>query len=136
MIISVSQVNFLHELGILEHGGSAGVRDASIIESAVMQPCQTFDGVDLYPSLLEKVATLGFGIIRNHGYIDGNKRAGLSAMALVLHQEYGELEYNIDEAEAICLGVADSSVNREQLHSWLKKATASRGPINRSTRFD
>lgn len=73
--------NFLlHSALISESGGSDGIRDNGLLDSALNTPFQTFAGRDLYPTVPEKAAGLGFGLIRNHPFIDGNKRIGAHAM--------------------------------------------------------
>ena len=66
----------LHTHIITQTGGIQGVRDAGALESAIAQPRITFDGQDLYPTLIEKAAALGFSLINNHPFLDGNKRVG------------------------------------------------------------
>jgi len=74
--LSLQQVLELHEESIRRHGGSAGVRDLGLVESALAQPDASFGGVEFYPTITEKVAALGFSLVKNRGFIDGNKRVG------------------------------------------------------------
>ena len=82
-ILKKRQILLLHSVLIAESGGSDGVRDEGLLDSAVNTPFQTFSGQDLYPTVLEKAVRLGFGLIRNHPFIDGNKRIGTHAMLVL-----------------------------------------------------
>ncbi len=79
-ILSKQQVLKLHEILIAQSGGSPEIRDDGLLESALNAPFQSFDDTDLYPSLLEKAARLGYGLINNHPFVDGNKRIGTHTM--------------------------------------------------------
>lgn len=81
-VLSKRQILLLHSALISESGGSDGIRDDGLLDSALNTPFQTFAGQDLYPTVLEKAARLGFGLIRNHPFIDGNKRIGTHANTL------------------------------------------------------
>ncbi len=80
--LTLNEVLTLHDRLIAQTGGSFGVRDIGRLESSLAQPRMTFDGVELYPTLVEKAATLGFSIIQNHPFLDGNKRTGHAAMEI------------------------------------------------------
>jgi death-on-curing protein len=82
--LSVSEVIELHRLILNQSGGSEGIRDPAALHSAVGQPLQTFDGIDLYPTVLEKAAALGFFLCRNHAFVDGNKRIGHASLEVML----------------------------------------------------
>lgn len=79
-ILSRRQVLLLHEQLVRETGGSPGLRDEGLLESALAAPMQSFDGVDIYPTLWQKAARLAFGLVKNHPFVDGNKRIGAHAM--------------------------------------------------------
>ena len=80
--LTLNEVLTLHDRLIVQTGGSIGVRDIGRLESSLAQPRMTFDGAELYPTLAEKAATLGFSIIQNHPFLDGNKRTGHAAMEI------------------------------------------------------
>ena len=82
--LSKEQVLMLHSQLIESFGGSDGVRDENLLDSALESPFQTFDGEELYPTLQAKAARLGYGLIKNHCMIDGNKRIGAHAMLVFL----------------------------------------------------
>lgn len=76
-LLTKKQIILLHRQLINETGGSDGIRDEGLLESAVLSPFQTFDGSELFPSVEEKAARLDFGLIKNHAFADGNKRNGI-----------------------------------------------------------
>jgi len=118
--LSLAEVLKLHDAIISETGGSHGLRDLGLLESAVGQPQQTFGGDDLYPSLVAKASALGFSLIKNHPFVDGNKRIGHAAMEAVLMLNGFELAATVDESEAEVLAVAAGHRTREQLETWLE----------------
>jgi death-on-curing protein len=75
-MISVSEAIYIHDILIERFGGSTGIRDVGLLESALARPFQTFNGVDLYPESIEKAAALIESILNNHPFVDGNKRIG------------------------------------------------------------
>jgi death-on-curing protein len=91
------------------------------LESALGQPQQTFGGDDLYPSLVAKAAALGFSLIKNHPFVDGNKRVGHAAVEAMLMLNGFELSASVDDSEAEVLGVAAGTHTREQLQAWLER---------------
>jgi death-on-curing protein len=118
--LTVEQVLFLHARLIEETGGSHGVRDVALLESAVARPQATFDGVDLYPDLFYKAAALMDSLIRNHPFIDGNKRTGIAAAALFLRQNGRYLTATNSELEAFTLYVTESRPDVSEIAAWLK----------------
>lgn len=119
--LSLAEVLKLHGLIIAESGGSTGLRDLRMLESALGQPRQTFGGEDLYPSLPSKAAALGYFLIMNHPFIDGNKRIGHAAAEAVLMLNGLELTAGVDEAEAEILAVAAGRRTREEFQEWVEK---------------
>ena len=97
------------------------MRDLGMLESALGQPRQTFGGEDLYPSLPSKAAALGYFLIMNHPFIDGNKRIGHAAAEAVLMLNGLELTAGVDEAEAEILAVAAGRRTREEFQEWVEK---------------
>ena len=82
--LSKTQILLLHEQLIAETGGSSGLRDEGMLDSALNAPFQTFGGEDVYPSLQQKAARLCFGLVKNHPFLDGNKRIGAHVMLVFL----------------------------------------------------
>jgi len=121
--LSLSEVLWLHLQVIEASGGSAGVRDLGALEAAVAQPRSTFDGEDLYPSLLEKAAALAFSLVGNHPFIDGNKRVGHAAMEVMLLLNGVDLDATVDDQEKLFLELAAGSVSRKRLLEWLASHT-------------
>ena len=77
--LTIEEVLELHRLVITQSGGGSGVRDPNALDSALAQPRMTFGGVNLYPTAVEKAAALGFALVMNHPFVDGNKRIGHAA---------------------------------------------------------
>ena len=119
--LTLKEVLDLHRAVIERWGGASEIRDFGMLESAVAQPQMTFAGEDLYPGLEDKACALGFSLIRNHPFVDGNKRAGYAAMETFLVMHGYEIETSVDDAEEIVLAVAAGTANRDHLLSWLKK---------------
>jgi death-on-curing protein len=124
--LTVSEVLALHRRVIDRSGGAHGVRDMAALASAVAAPFQTFDGADLYPTLIEKAAALGFFLVRNHPFIDGNKRIGHASLEVLLVLNGFELLARVDEQEQVMLALADGQLTREQFTRWVNQFTVPR----------
>ncbi len=120
LFLTLEQVLSLQQRVIEQSGGATGVRDQEILASAVAQPHMSYGGQDLYPSLIEKVAALGFSLINNHPFVDGNKRIGHAAIEVTLLMNGFEIEATTDEQEKIILSVASSEMTRESFLTWLQ----------------
>ena len=119
--LSKEQVLLLHSQLIESFGGSCGVRDDNLLDSALETPFQTFDGEDLYPTLQAKAARLGYGLIKNHCMIDGNKRIGAHAMLVFLELNGVEINYKQKDLYETILAVADGSLDYDELLKWILK---------------
>ncbi len=117
--LTLHQVLVLYRRIIEETGGAAGIRDINLLESALAQPRQTFGGVELYPTLVEKATALGFSLIQNHPFVDGNKRVGHAAMEVFLVLNGHEIKASVEEQEQVILSVAAGKMNRESFAEWL-----------------
>lgn len=117
--LSKNQVTALHSALIREFGGIDGIRDEGLLESALAAPFQTFGGEPVYPSLQAKAAQLGFGLIRNHPFVDGNKRIGAHTMLVFLVVNGIELRYEQQELIDIVLSVAAGQIDRQGLLQWI-----------------
>jgi len=126
--LTLGEVIALHRRILAESGGTSGVRDLGAIASAVSQPKATVGGQDAYPTLIEKVAALGFSLIRNHGFVDGNKRIAHAAMEVFLVMNDMEISASVDEQERFMLSLAASEVTREGLIDWLRSNATDLGP--------
>ena len=118
--VNLSQMLELHRRVLARSGGSSGMRDQGAVESALAQPAMTFGGQDLYPSLEEKAAALGFSLINNHPFVDGNKRLGHAVMEFFLALNGYEISAPVDEQETFVLRLAAGEASREELVEWLR----------------
>lgn len=119
-ILTEDQVILLHAQLIEITGGSDRLRNEELLDSAILAPFQSFDGKDLYPTILGKGAQLGFGIIRNHAFVDGNKRIGAHAMLVFLALNGYAFSYTQKELSDIIVAVAAGEKNSQDLLLWLK----------------
>lgn len=117
--LSLAEVLELHRRLIERSGGLPGLRDLGLLEASLSQPRQSFAGRDLYPGLSAKAAALGFSLIQNHPFVDGNKRIGHAAMETTLVLNGIELTASVDAAEAVVLAVASGTFNREAFSCWV-----------------
>lgn len=114
----------LHHKLITKTGGLDGLRDEGLLDSALNAPFQSFDGVDTYPSVQQKGARLGFGLIRNHAFIDGNKRIGAHAMLVFLSLNGIDLDYTQDELSDMVLKVSSGDLIFEDMVKWIMRHQA------------
>lgn len=117
--LSKRQVLALHSALIEAFGGSEGIRDKGLLESALASPFQTFGGEPVYPSLQGKAAQLGFGLICNHPFVDGNKRIGAHVILVFLELNGITLHYDQQELIDIVLSVASGETDRQGLFQWI-----------------
>ena len=117
---SREKVKLLHRLMAEATGGSVGVRDEGLLDSAIEGAFATFDGVELYPSKEEKAAKLGYSLISNHAFVDGNKRIGVYVMLSFLELNGIRIEATDEDVVALGLGAADGSMTQEDVLSWIK----------------
>ncbi len=122
---SKAQVLRLHEDIVAVSGGSAGLRDEGALDSALAQPFASFGGQDLYPTLIDKAAALGFSLINNHPFIDGNKRIGHAVMVIFLRLNGLDVEAPMDEQERLILSVAAGETDRDGFNAWLREHVVS-----------
>ena len=117
--LTKTQILKMHSLLIQETGGSDGVRDEGLLDSALNLPFQSFDGEDIYKTIQAKAARLGFSLINNHPFVDGNKRIGILVMLVFLEINGIEIICTDEELIELGLGVADSSVSYKDLLNWI-----------------
>ncbi len=117
--LSKQQVLLLHDHLIQEIGGASGLRDEALLDSALAAPFQSFGGVDIYPSLQQKAARLCFGLVKNHPFVDGNKRIGAHAMLVFLALNGIRLTYSQDELIQAVLNLASGAIGFEAFFIWL-----------------
>lgn len=119
--LSIMQIQQLHSLTINEIGGIDGIRDIGLLESAVMGVYQTFDDVELYPTIEEKCARMCFNLIKNHPFVDGNKRTGMLAMFVMLEINNIKLECKDDEIINIGNGIASGKISYEEIIDFIQQ---------------
>lgn len=117
--LSKAQVLQLHQHLIEITGGAVGIRDDGMLDSALNTPFQVFDDIALFPGIIQKAACLGFGLIKNHPFLDGNKRIGAHTMLVFLELNGIHLSYSQEELYTIILGVASGKNTYEGLLQWL-----------------
>lgn len=117
--LTKQQVLLLHEQLLQEFGGTAGIRDEGLLDSALSAPFQTFGGQSLYPSVLTKAAQLGFGLVCNHPFMDGNKRIGTHVMLVFLALNGIELSYTQQELIDMIFAVAASQASAIDFLHWI-----------------
>ncbi len=120
-ILTKQQILLLHEQLIAETGGIQGLRDEKLLESALASPFQSFGDYSPYETILQKAARLGYGLVMNHPFIDGNKRIGAHAMLTLLALNKIEIICTQDELAEIVLSVAAGKSGYEELLAWLLK---------------
>ena len=117
--LSKSQILLMHEQLIAQTGSSTGLRDEGMLDSALNAPFQTFGGEDVYPSLQQKATRLCFGLVKNHPFVDGNKRIGAHVMLVFLALNGIELQYTQTELSDIILQLAANTIQSSDLLNWI-----------------
>lgn len=117
--LTKKQVLMLHAQLIESTGGSDGIRDEGLLDSALESPFQSFVGEELFPSIQAKAARLCYGLVKNHAMIDGNKRIGVHSMLVFLAVNGYELKYTQNELVDLILDVADGKKVYEDLLKWI-----------------
>lgn len=119
-MLSKRQILLLHSMLVAQTGGMDGLRDEGLLDAAINMPLQTFGGQELYPTILEKAARLGYGLIRNHPFLDGNKRIGTHAMLVFLDINNITLSYEDEDLISTILHVAAGAMDCNAFLEWLK----------------
>ena len=118
---SEEKVLLLHQLIIAETGGCSELRDIGLLDSALEGCFQTFGGQELYPTEEEKGARLGYSLISNHAFVDGNKRIGMYVMLTFLEVNGIRLDCSNDDVVEAGLGVASGQMGYEDLLAWVRE---------------
>ena len=119
--IDLKNILKFHEKIVNSTGGSDGIRDIGLIESALNRGFVTFDEQELYESIEMKIAVIAHGLIRNHGFVDGNKRIGVAVMILLLKLNSIILRYTQQELIDLGLGVAEGKLNEDDIFNWIER---------------
>ena len=117
--LSKEQVIKIHSMLIMQTGGSDGIRDNGLLYSALNAPFQTFDGEYIYRTTKAKAAKLGYFLVKNHPFIDGNKRIGILVMIIFLEINGFEVTCTDEELIILGLGLADGSIDDVALLNWI-----------------
>lgn len=121
---SKERVLLLHKLIAAETGGAVGVRDMGLLESALEGVFATYDGQELYPAKEEKGARLGYTLISNHAFVDGNKRIGMYAMLTFLEVNGIRMDCTNEDVVGVGLAVAAGTMSYEELRNWVREHRA------------
>ncbi len=117
--LTISEVIELYRQVMETSGGTVGILSIE----ALAQPRATFGGKELYPTIIEKAAALGFSLVMNHAFVDGNKRIGHYAMETFLVLNGYELDISVDEQESIILQLASGKLSRNAFTDWIREYT-------------
>jgi death-on-curing protein len=113
--LNKEQVKHLHKRLLDSTGGSGGISEEGLLESALASPFHTFDGVELYPSVVAKIARIAYGIVCNHPFVDGNKRVGTYVMMVLLELNHIEADFSDNDVIRIGLEIASGKMSDGQL---------------------
>jgi len=119
--LGINEMLELHDRVMDASGGSLGLLDMGALEAAIAQPRMTFEDQELYPTLPDKAAALGFSLIQGHPFWDGNKRTGQAAVETFLMLNGHEITATVDELQTVLLQLADSQMKREAFLAWLRE---------------
>src|SRR4029077_18701393 len=111
----------MHTVAVEEFGGSPGVRDSGLLQSAIARPLATFGGKQLYDTPFKRAAALAESLVLNHGFVDGNKRTAMYAMAAWLEREGYVVEAARGELRDLALSIASHSLGAQQVAEWLEQ---------------
>ncbi len=117
--LSQDKVLYLHKIIAKETGGDAGIRDEGLLNSALEAPFQAFGGVELYPTLEEKAARLGYALIANHAFLDGNKRIGMYVLLVFLWVNGVDFRPAVSDVARVGLAVAAGEMGYDALLAWI-----------------
>jgi death on curing protein len=117
--LNIDHIKMLHKKMIDTTGGSHGIRDEGLLDSAIENAFATFDGSELYPSIFDKAAATCYSIISNHPFIDGNKRTGIFVMLVLLELNDVILEYSQDDLISLGLEVAKGNLSGKDVKYWI-----------------
>ena len=120
-MITVENAIKIHDILLERYGGTTGIRDENLLESALSRPYQTFDKKELYNTPVEKAAALIESIITNHPFLDGNKRFGYVVMRLLLLEAGLDINAKEDEKYIFVIAIAEGELKYSDICSWIKK---------------
>lgn len=118
--ISITRVLAIHSYAVKRYGGSQGIRDLGLVESAVQRPKSGFGGEYLYSNIFDMAAALLQSLLKNHPFVDGNKRTALFSTGIFLKMNGYQLINRHEEEVSFAVRVDNSNLSLEQISSWLK----------------
>ena len=119
IVLTSDEIVELHDMLLTASGGSPGLLDQGLLESAVLGCCQSFGGDDLYPTVIEKAARLAYAICKNHPFVDGNKRVAVVSMLVLLRMNSIVLSYTQSELVILGIGIADGGISYKAILMWI-----------------
>ena len=119
--VTAEDVILIHNRIIRATGGTEGLRDRGGLEAAIAAPIQSFDGIELFPSVIEKIARLGYGLATNHAFVDGNKRIGAMMVQLLLKWNGYQLRLKQGQLSDMFIDIAAGCQNEKDLLQWIQK---------------
>jgi death-on-curing protein len=120
-LISLEGLVWMHTVAVEEFGGSNGIRDRGLLESALARPLASFGGKNLYDTPFKRAAALAESLVLNHGFVDGNKRTAMYAMAAWLEREGYVIEAERGALRDLALLIASHELSTEQIAAWLEQ---------------
>lgn len=120
---TIEQVLIFHDILIERFGGSKGIRDIKMLESAIFRSQMTFDGDELYPTAYKKAASLTHSIINNHPFVDGNKRTGIYTGIFFLKRNGYNLDIKKGEITKFAINIAKDKISIKTISEWFKDHT-------------
>jgi death-on-curing protein len=119
LVISLEELIWMHTVAVTEFGGSQGIRDRGLLESALARPSAAFGGTNRYDTPFKRAAALAESLVLNHAFVDGNKRTAMYAMAAWLEREGYVIEAARGELRDLALAIASHQLSTEQIAGWL-----------------
>ena len=119
-MISIKEVQIIHNILIDKFGGSKGIRDVGLLESALARPFATFDGKDLYPNAIDKASAIVESIVINHPFIDGNKRIAYVLMRLILLENDADILATQEEKYKFVIAASKGKYRFEEIKNWIQ----------------
>ncbi|MCL2198212.1 MAG: type II toxin-antitoxin system death-on-curing family toxin [Defluviitaleaceae bacterium] len=117
--LTIERVIVMHKKLIATSGGDPGIRDFGLLESAVLGCYQSFNGQELYPTVIEKAARMAYAINKNHALVDGNKRTAVLSMLTILRMHNIGISYTQQELIELGFGIADGSLGYDEILAWI-----------------
>lgn len=119
--LTVEDILYINKQTITKHGGTHGIKNLSLIESSLNSGLATFDGVDLYPTIEDKISMISYSFIKNHGFNDGNKRVGCIVLLTLCYKNNLMIKPSQEDLITLGLGVAEGSLNKDTMKNFILK---------------